>query len=154
MSPNSHVVKWLISSYRCVLQKMRVKEAQESSPACILAAARMGNLEALETRTMLSTVQITDLTKASYVGTPTLQAGMQDVLAEGIRGVANSLNTISQSGGFATDVPGVLQYTSFGTAPKAANLLQMLGSVNGSGLSSLIKNHAASPIDALLDGSA
>jgi hypothetical protein len=155
MAPNSHVVKWLISSYRRVLRKLRIREAEQGSMACLdrTEAPRMGNLEPLEDRMMLSTTQITDLTKAAYTGSPTLQSNMQTVMAAGINSVADELGSISGTQDFKTDVPGVLKYATFGQAPTAANLFDMLNAVKGAGLTNLIKNGVASPIGALATGS-
>src|SRR6187402_1678776 len=99
MAPNSHVVKWLVSSYRRVLRKLRIKEAIECSPACVERAPRMGALESLENRVMLSSTTL-DITKTAYTGSPFLVSNMQTVLKNGINAVADNITANSVGGKF------------------------------------------------------
>src|SRR5258706_11211069 len=85
MAPNSHIVGRLISLYRTVLRRQRIDEARHATIACLPQPPRsMGRLEALESRVMLSSVQLNETPKATYTAAPYLVADMQTVFAAGI----------------------------------------------------------------------
>src|SRR5436190_59251 len=152
MSQNSSIIGRLVSLYRGVIRRQRIGDARRASIACLATPCeRMGNLESLETRVMLSTVTLPDVPRATYTGSPSLLANMQTVLAAGINKVADAVDANSAAGNFSTDIPGILKYTTFGQAPTAVNLSTLLASVGG--VDGLIKSNVANAIGALASGS-
>src|SRR5688572_10206115 len=164
MAPSSHVIKWLVSSYRRVLGKQRVNEARQESGAYLMATAaaekHARRVETLEPRIMLSTDQLRDLAQP-YTDDPFLTSGIRSALVAGLNGVGAAFETLSGSGAFSTDVPGVLEYdqdfidTLFGTfqPPKAKNLADLLGEVGGDTLKELIEDEIAGHVQGVSLGS-
>jgi Ca2+-binding RTX toxin-like protein len=150
MTPNSRIVKYLISLYRGVVRR-QWSENYRHSGEYLSRLAGLSRLEPLEPRVLLTTQPLTDVPLATYAASPSLYAGMQADLRDGIYSLADRLGELSAAGDFSTDIPGVLHYT-FGQAPTAQNLLTLLNSVNGGSLAGLLKTEIADRYGALLDG--
>ncbi len=138
MAPNAHVVKWLISTYRSVLHRNRIKEAEMASPECLRRPLEA--VERLEPRIMLASTTFHDFAKASYTGAPFITSPIKSAVVAGLNSFATQVGSLSDSPDFKTDVPGVLKYDGpfFFTAPKAQSLTDILNAVHGSTLSNLI----------------
>src|SRR5688572_24407491 len=151
MSPNSHVVKWLISSYRNVLQRNRIQEAEMAVPECLRRP--LGSLEVMEPRIMLAATTFPD---HDYLAAPTLTQPIKDALLAGLGSFATKLQALSDAGQFNSDVPGVLEYDKVFpfTPPKAKNLTEVLDAVDGSTFSGLITNQIIAHINGVPNGSA
>src|SRR5436190_10492138 len=150
MSPNSHVVKWLLSSYRNILRRNHIKEIEAAVPECLRLPMRA--LEPLEPRVMLSSNVFPNTTKDSFVNNPFLTSEIKAALVNGINNFADKLSSLSaNNNAFSTDVPGVLQYDTalFGPfqPPKPKSLTDLLNNVGGSTLGDLIKDNIADAID-------
>src|SRR6266576_2292809 len=149
MAPNSHVVKWLVSSYRHILRKNKIKEAELAMPECLRRP--MGAMEPLEQRVMLSANDFLNTDKTGYVNNPFLTSEIRSALVNGINNFADKISSFSNNGDFKSDVPGVLQYDTslFGPfdAPKAKNLTDLLGGVGGTTLANVIKTNVANAIN-------
>ncbi|HEV8379144.1 MAG TPA: hypothetical protein VGP99_09870, partial [Tepidisphaeraceae bacterium] len=150
MAPNSHVVKWLVSSYRHILRRNKIKEAEQAFPECLRRP--MGPMEPLEQRVMLSASTFEDVSKATYTANPFLTTDIRSALVDGLTSFANKLESLSNNGAFSTDVPGLLQYdiTFFGTsldAPEAKNLAEILSGVGGSTLGDVIEDNIVDAIN-------
>src|SRR4051812_31131360 len=106
MAPNSHIVKWLVSSYRTVLRRNKIKEIEAAVPECLRQPMRA--LEPLEQRIMLSADQFLNTAKADYLANPTLTNGIRTALVNGLNNFADKLSALSANNNqFHTDVPGV-----------------------------------------------
>src|SRR5437870_3625229 len=105
MAPNSRIVKYLTTMYRNVLRQQWVarREAYVAAIRHAVGPWPRAQMETLEPRILLSTVKLTDITVASYTGTPFIVAGMETVLKNGINALADQINTLSTNGDFSTD---------------------------------------------------
>src|SRR3954469_2408020 len=119
MSTSSHIVQRLISMYRVVVRRQRVKEAQQGSAAYLMSSARMmERMEQLEQRVMLSTTQFNETPRASFLASPQLTANMQGVLKAGINKIAKAVGDNSDTSNFSSDIPGIQKHV-FGQVPTA-----------------------------------
>src|SRR2546421_3295133 len=155
MAPNSHVMKWLVSSYQHILRRNKFNEAVEAVPECLRRP--MQPLESLEQRIMLSSTIFNSKTVASYVSNPTLTVPIRDALVHGLTSFAPKLGSLADNGAFKTDAPGVLEYDIplFGSpgAPKPKNLADFLGDVGGTSIGDVIDNNIVSAINGTAIGS-
>ncbi|HEV8604724.1 MAG TPA: calcium-binding protein [Tepidisphaeraceae bacterium] len=156
MAPNSHIVKWLLSSYRHLLHRNKVKEAEQAMPECLRRP--MGIVEPLEQRVMLSASTFEDVSKATYTANPFLTADIRSALVDGLGSFATKLEALSNSGAFNSDVPGVLEYDTFFLdgvqPPKAKNLASIISAVGGSTLGDVIQDEIVDQIAGLAIGTA
>src|SRR4051812_8452369 len=148
MAPNSHVVKWLISTYRSILHRNHIKEAELASPECLRRP--MEAVEKLEPRVMLASTTFHDFAKASYTGAPFITAPIKSAIVAGLGSFATQVGNLSDTPDFKSDVPGVLEYDQFfAHAPKAKALTDILNAVHGSTLTNIIQSKVVNTINAL-----